>query len=128
MRLKELRTAHKLSQQKVADYLHVSRSTVGMWETGASQPDTGNLKKIADYFGVSIDYLLEQPPQNIKVPVLGSVAAGIPIEAVENIEDYEEIPSKTAGSKEYFALRLQGDSMAPRMENGDVVIVRRRCV
>ena len=126
MKLKELRMARKLSQQKMADYLHVSRSTVGMWETGASQPDMNNLMKIADYFGVSIDYLLDYPPKSIKVPVLGKVAAGIPIEAIENIEDYEEIAFKGARTKDFFALKLQGDSMAPRMESGDVVIVRRQ--
>lgn len=64
LRLKELRnspenpTGKKISQQKMAEILQVSRSTIGMWETGASDPDTDALKNIADYFNVSIDYVL----------------------------------------------------------------------
>ena len=65
LRLKDLRnspdknpTGKKLSQQALADVLQVSRSTVAMWETGASDPDTDSLKKIANYFSVTTDYLL----------------------------------------------------------------------
>ena len=57
-----------------------------------------------------------------KIPVYGRVAAGIPIEAMENIIDYEEIPDTWPG--EYAALSVKGDSMAPRIEDGDVLIVR----
>ena len=56
--IKQLRTRNKISQQKLADALHVSRSTVAMWETGASDPDTEKLKMLAEYFNVSVDYLL----------------------------------------------------------------------
>ena len=82
IRLKELRTHSNLSQQKMADVLGISRPAVAMWETGGSEPDNKTLEKIADYFNVSIDYL---------IPVLGRVAAGIPITAVEEVLDYEEI-------------------------------------
>ena len=58
IRLKELRTHSNLSQQKMADVLGISRSAVAMWETGGSEPDNRTLEKIADYFNVSIDYLL----------------------------------------------------------------------
>lgn len=64
LKLKELRNSpdnpvgQKISQQKMAEILKVSRSTIAMWETGASDPDTESLQKIADYFGVTIDYLL----------------------------------------------------------------------
>ena len=60
------------------------------------------------------------------VPVLGDVAAGIPIEAVENIVDYEEIDSSMASTGEFFGLRIKGSSMEPRIRDGDVVIVRRQ--
>ena len=60
------------------------------------------------------------------VPVLGSIPAGIPLEAIEDIVDYEEIPSKmTTGGREYFALIVKGDSMWPVFLPGDVVIVRK---
>ena len=58
------------------------------------------------------------------IPVLGDVAAGVPIEAVEEVLDYEEIAASVAACGEHFALRIKGESMAPRMATGDVVIVR----
>lgn len=59
-----------------------------------------------------------------QIPVYGRVAAGIPIEAVENIIDFEEIPNDWSG--EYGCLVIKGDSMAPRILDGDRVIVRRQ--
>lgn len=64
IRLKELRNTtcnpkgRKISQQEIADIIGTKRSTVSMWELGASDPDTETLTKIADYFGVTTDYLL----------------------------------------------------------------------
>lgn len=57
-RLKKLRKQRGLTQQDIADYLHVSTSSVGMWENGRRDPDTGVLLDIADFFGVTVDYLL----------------------------------------------------------------------
>lgn len=56
--LKKVRINNKISQQKLADEISVSRSTIAMWETGGSQPDNDNLMRIADYFNVTVDYLL----------------------------------------------------------------------
>ena len=61
-----------------------------------------------------------------KIPVLGDVAAGIPIEAITDIVDYEELPISMASTGEYFGLRIKGASMEPRMREGDVVIVRKQ--
>lgn len=60
------------------------------------------------------------------IPVLGRVAAGIPIEAIEDIIDYEEISEKMAAYGDYFALEIHGQSMEPKMSEGDVVIVRKQ--
>lgn len=67
-----------------------------------------------------------QPSTTIprKIPVLGRVAAGIPIDMIEDIIDEEEIPGDLKG--EYFALRIKGDSMEPKISDGDVVIVRQQ--
>ena len=65
-------------------------------------------------------------PTSVKIPVLGKVRAGIPLDAVEEIIDWEEIPSEMAHKGEYFALQIKGDSMEPRMSDGDVVIVRKQ--
>lgn len=64
--------------------------------------------------------------KGVKIPVLGRVVAGIPIEAIPDILDYEEISSKLAATGDFFALKVQGNSMAPRICEGDVVIVRKQ--
>lgn len=84
-------------------------------------------QKIASYFGVSVGYLLGEEEKKkkvgVKIPVYGNVAAGIPIEAWEDILDYEEISEDMAEYGEYFALKIKGDSMEPKISDGDVVIV-----
>lgn len=62
----------------------------------------------------------------IKIPVLGSIPAGIPIEAISDIIDYEEIPEAMARSGDFFALKVKGDSMAPTILDGDIVIIRKQ--
>ncbi len=65
--------------------------------------------------------------QTKRIPILGSIPAGIPLEAIEDIIDYEEIPLDwTRGGKEYFALQVRGNSMYPRYEEGDVIILRKQ--
>ena len=56
--LKELRKAKKLTQEQLAEQLNVSNRTVSRWETGSNMPDIGLLVEIADFYDVSIDYLL----------------------------------------------------------------------
>lgn len=131
--LKQLRKSKSMTQDAVAKHLNIGRTAYTKIENGVQEIDTDALAKLANLFSVSIDYLLgiateaAQPiPQGVKIPVLGRVVAGIPIEAVTDILDYEEIPAAMAASGEYFALRVQGDSMAPRIKEGDVVIVRRQ--
>ena len=63
---------------------------------------------------------------SFRIPVLGRVAAGIPIEATEDIIDWEEITESMKRDGDYFALKIQGDSMEPKISNGDVVIVRQQ--
>ena len=129
-RLVEYRSKAGLSRQKVADLLGVSASVVTKWERGERQPRRDMLIRLADFYGVSVGVLLgeeEQPTSgSIAIPVLGEVAAGYPMFAAENILDYEEISAALATQGEYFALRIKGDSMLPRMRDGDVVIVRRQ--
>ncbi len=68
----------------------------------------------------------EEESQGVRIPVLGRVVAGIPLEAIEEIEDYEEIPRKMAASGEFFALKIKGRSMEPKLTEGDIVIVRKQ--
>jgi len=126
--LKQLREEKGLSQYKLAELLGVAQSTVGMWESGKREPDFAMVKRLADFFSVSTDYLLDRPAKSkgVPIPVLGRVPAGIPIEAVQEILDYEEITPEMASQGEFFALQIRGDSMAPRIREGDVVIVRKQ--
>ena len=62
----------------------------------------------------------------VPIKVLGRVAAGIPIEAVENVIDIEEISAELASTGEFFGLQIHGDSMEPKFSDGDVVIVRQQ--
>lgn len=137
LRLRELRKNRRLSQSEFARQFGVAQNTVSNWENGNRLLDTDTANKIADFFGVSVDYLLgrEPTPEGAPapsrpgskwIPVLGRVAAGTPIEAVEDILDYEEIDTKTAASGEYFALQIKGQSMEPRIKDGDVVIIRKQ--
>lgn len=130
--LKKMREDKKLSQAKFAKEIGVSQSTVGMWESGKNKPEFSTLLKIADYFDVSVDVLTgknieeKKSGKGIEIPVLGNVQAGIPIDAIQDILDYEEISADMAASGEYFALQVRGSSMEPRMKDGDVVIVRQQ--
>ena len=120
-----------MTQQELAASLYISQQAVGKWERGESTPNPEAIVKMSKIFDVSADTLLGEssPPKSTGgawVPVLGDVAAGIPIEAVENIVDYEEIPSAMASSGQYYGLRIKGSSMEPRIRDGDVVIVRQQ--
>jgi len=128
-RIKELRKLYGISQLDLATRLGVARSTVAMWETEKSQPDNEAVKRLCSIFDVSADHLLgieKESKYGATVPVLGNVAAGIPIDAIEDITDYEEIDRDMALQGKHFALRVKGNSMEPRMHEGDVIIVRQQ--
>lgn len=130
-RIKELRAEKNIKQADLAKYLNVSPAAMSGYETGKFEAELGTYEKMAEYFGVTLDFLLGRDtpknPEAIRIPVLGSVPAGIPLEAVEDIIDWEEIPrSMSTGGREYFALQVKGDSMWPDYLPGDVVIVRRQ--
>ena len=130
--LRKLRKSKGLTQRQLAEMLYIDCSTVTKWETGKSNPDFEKQQLLAKIFNVSIDTLLGHNDNFalrngnfIKVPVLGYVAAGVPIEAIEDILDYEELDTAQFDPNyEYFGLKIKGDSMTPRIQDGDVVIVR----
>lgn len=119
------------SQGDLAKHLFVNQTAVSQWERGVTIPSPPILLKLSQLYGVSTDYLLgndapAEKGKGVKIPVLGDVAAGVPIEAVENIVDYEEIDQALAATGEFFGLRIKGSSMTPRILEGDVVIVRKQ--
>lgn len=135
--LKSLRVAKGLTQDELSKQLNISRSTIGMYEKGAREPDFETLELIADYFNVDTDYLLGRTVKTTYIPssalrkgvsinVLGRVAAGISIDAIEEVIDTEEITEEMAKTGEFFGLKIKGNSMEPRIYENDVVIVRQQ--
>ena len=135
-RLKQLRKERNINQRELSECLKVAPSTISMYENGQREPNFEVLEILADFFNVDMNYLLGKTdkttkliidkPQGLKIPVLGTVAAGIPISAVEDILDYEEVPQSWENQGEFFALKIKGDSMKPDINDGDTVIVRQQ--
>lgn len=136
--LKFYLTKKQSSQLDLANYLNVSNTTVNNWVKGYSMPRMDKVDRICQFFMITRADLLENKSQEesptrhakgVRIPVLGRVAAGIPIEAIEDIDEWEEISESMAKAGEYFALRIQGDSMLPEIRQGDIAIVRKQpCV
>lgn len=129
--LKSLRAERKWTQQDVATRLGIDRTTYAKYESGASEPNFEMLVALTTIFEVPTDLLLGKTMLSTssggkRIPVLGDIAAGIPIEAITDIVDYEEIDAALAATGEFFGLRIKGGSMEPRMQTGDVVIVRKQ--
>jgi len=127
-----LRKNKGLTQMQFAKMIGVSTSTVAMWETGQRKPDYHMIIKICDFFAIGFEELMglqnfsAVPPEDVAVPVLGTVRGGLPATAEENITGYEMISSKLAQTGEIFALTVKGDSMEPKISRGDTVIVRKQ--
>lgn len=129
--IREARLKKGLKQSELASSVNVRQNTLSNWETGRTEPDIESLKVMARILNTTVDYLLgndSRPSSSaLKIPVLGSVPAGIPLEAIEDIVDWEELPTEMAsGGREYFGLEVKGDSMWPDYLPGDVVIVRKQ--
>ena len=140
-RLASLRKEKDLSQAELGKLLGVAASTIGMYEKDNRQPNFEVEEKIADFFNVDLAYLRGKQEQKTlssavpdipgiiplptgkRVPIIGSIACGTPILAQENIEGYLSInPDNSAD----FCLICKGDSMLPRCQNGDLVLIRKQ--
>jgi len=124
--IKRLRERAGLSQRALGECLGVGQSTVAMWESGKNNPEYETLLRMAETFGVGVAELAGDENSGFRIPVLGRVQAGIPRIAVEDVIGYEEISPELYDSGEFFALRIRGSSMEPRLLEGDTVIVRRQ--
>lgn len=126
-RLKQCREQSGLSQKEVAISLGVKPPSVSNWESGRTNPSSKNLQMLAKLYHVNMEYLTgETEEMGIDIPVLGRIPAGIPIEAIQDIIDWEEIPKEWAkGDKQYFALKVRGDSMSPEYLDGDIIILQK---
>lgn len=137
-RLKELRRQKGVRQGEIADLLHITQGAVSQWELGRTNMDYQYAKVLAEYFGVTVSYLLGESnvldhsnvpaskATGFRIPVLGTIRAGIPVAAIEDIEDWEEITTDMAKTGEFVALKVKGDSMEPQIKDGDIAIIRRQ--
>lgn len=133
-RLKQLREEKGLSQEEAAKLIGVGRTTYLKYESGENRP-VRKLDELTQLFNVSSDYIMGISPfkgshspspstEGVKIPILGTVVAGLPVSAVTDILGYEEITQQMARTGQYFALRVKGESMYPYLIEGDTVIVR----
>lgn len=129
-----------LSAQELSNQSKVAKASISQYVNGSHKPSNISSGKMASVLNVNPLWLMGfDVPMNIDTPhnpitthksvvinVLGRVAAGIPIEAITDIIDTEEISQELAKTGEFFGLQIHGDSMEPRMYEGDVVIVRKQ--
>lgn len=147
--VKQYRLDNSFSMDEFAKRCSLSKGYISMIENEINPrnnkpiaPTLPSIMKIATAMNMELDELLKimdggqkvtlihqktpEKKKGIVIPVLGRVAAGIPIEAIEDIIDTEEITEEMAKTGTHFGLQIHGDSMEPRMCEGDVVIVRQQ--
>ena len=138
-RIRDLREKLNISQVDFADKINVSKQTLYKYENNLiTNIPSDKIEAAANITHVSPAYLMgwdnitpiangiKNRKRGITINVLGKVAAGIPLEAMEDIIDTEEITEELASTGNFFGLQIHGDSMAPRMCEGDIVIVRQQ--
>lgn len=134
-KIKQLRKAHKLTQEELAKILDVKPTAVSAWELGRNKPLMDKLDMMAHYFGVPISYFFEENQIKrsktyihfVKLPIVGTISCGNGVIAYEDIEGYEDVPSSWLNGGEYFFLRAKGDSMInARIMDGDLLLIRKQ--
>lgn len=137
-----LRTENNLTQSEFAKIAGATDKAVSSWEKGTRSPKLQYIKPICEYFGIDVNTFIDESNDVYKsglpagaipldlqsqhrIPILGRIAAGMPLYAEQNIEGYTL--TDLNGGAEYFALRVSGDSMnAIGINDGYLIIVRRQ--
>ena len=138
--LKQCRKKQGISQAELASKLGVTQQAVGKWESGKSSPDPSTVARIAELLNTTADYLLGlyRPVSNVSapeerffgsyseslIPVIGTVKAGYGALAFE--EDYGQEYARVKDPSNYFYLVVRGDSMEPRIQDGDLALVHKQ--
>ena len=125
---------NNIDRNEICKALDFKYSTFTDWYNGKKYPRIDKIEKLASFFGILKSDLIERKPNNththpkkgVKIPVLGSVSAGTPIEAIQDIIDYEEIEEELAKKGEFFGLKVKGDSMFPYIIDKDIAIVKKQ--
>ncbi len=153
-RLKKALEYNNMKPIDLANKTHINKSLISNYLSGAFKAKQDKLDIIAKTLNVSEAWLMgydvdmdrewfeekepseisidnaryiETTTKTVKIPILGKVPAGIPIEAIENVIGYEDIPASMLNNGEnYFALKVDGDSMFPDYHDGDTIIVKQQ--
>ncbi|HAM62106.1 MAG TPA: LexA family transcriptional regulator [Erysipelotrichaceae bacterium] len=137
-RLHQALKMKRFKQSDLSEKSGIGKSFISQYMSGKVMPKSDKISRIAIALGVKETWLLGYendyhrdmmpiPSTNgIKIPVLGKVVAGLPIEAVQDIIDYEEISPELAKTGDFFALQIRGDSMQPVIIDGDIAIVKKQ--
>lgn len=137
--IKKIRLEHGLSQAELGKIAGVSDKAVSTWELGTKIPRMGAVEKMANYFGVPKSAIVDDAPAATTsrpippgfqpmpeldwVPLVGRIACGTPITAEENVEQMVCVPSRWHST---FTLTCKGDSMEPRIHDGDLALVHKQ--
>lgn len=137
-RLNKAINIRNIKPVELAEKTGIDKSKISSYMSGRYKAKQDGIYLLAKALEVSEAWLMgldvpmdknvytKQKPKAIKVPVLGYVRAGIPLEAVEEILDYEEIPAEWASDdSEYFGLTVKGNSMFPYIIETDVIIFKK---
>ena len=135
-RIRQRREELGMSQEELASRMgYRSKSSITKIEKGINDIPQNKLEDFADALETSTAWLLgldsggevprgfEPMPRMARVPLVGSIACGTPITAEQNIERYIGVPAAWHAD---FALTCHGDSMAPTIQDGDIVCIRRQ--
>lgn len=136
-RLNQLIEEKHINLNVLAQITDLSEATISRYKNNKMAPKTTTVRIIADYFNVNPLWLmgLDEPKHKPldeyksfkEIPVLGSIAAGQPVFAEENIKGYEKVPSEKVTDGQYFYLEVSGDSMiGAGIYEGDLVLVKKQ--
>lgn len=128
-----------LTQEELGLIIGVKKAAVQKWESGAVENlKRSSIKKLSEFFNIPVTELLDmdddddfdkkeivkKSERTTRIPILGFVAAGTPIEKIEDIKGYIDIPEWLSKRGNYFALNVKGKSMEPDLLDGDIIVVR----
>lgn len=126
-----LLSMHRTTVYRVSKATGISGATFSDWKSGRSTPKADKLKRIADHFGVSLEYLLggtdtpRAEDTGVRIPIIGEIRAGSPIITNETVLGYEM--ADVGDAEEFFYLKICGDSMKDiGMVNGSLVLFHKQ--
>ena len=128
--IKQLRAESGLTQDRLGELVGVTGKAVCSWELGLKTPRMPVIERLADLFGVSKTEIIEDAKSTpvspiTRVPILGRVAAGSGCLADDNLDGYENVPTDILSTEEeYILLNVKGDSMSPKIEEGDRLLIQ----